>query len=150
MTAEKNEQQLFSFTLEEHNGEHEYTSEHLCYASSEEEALGIADEYAKCFYDDDVRGKWDEFYQWWEFEGGAIAIEVHFRGATTLAAWTQRQVRRALANEAPPKEMGEPDIMTLMQWYDAGQAQATDGCRVELDGHCPHGKPSWFIVLGLI
>ena len=29
-------------------------------------------------------------------------------------------------------------------------ALATDGCRVEPDGYCPHGCPSWMIVLGLI
>ncbi len=27
---------------------------------------------------------------------------------------------------------------------------ATDGCRVEPDGVCPHGYPSWLIQLGLI
>ena len=24
------------------------------------------------------------------------------------------------------------------------------GCEVEPDGHCPHGKPSWLIELGII
>ena len=28
--------------------------------------------------------------------------------------------------------------------------KATDGCRVEPDGTCPHGHPSWLLRLGLI
>jgi len=44
----------------------------------------------------------------------------------------------------------EPDFDTLMDWFMDGVSEATDGCHVEPDGYCPHGKPSWFIVLGLI
>ena len=29
-------------------------------------------------------------------------------------------------------------------------AEAIDGCRVEPDGTCPHGAPSWLIQLGMI
>jgi len=29
-------------------------------------------------------------------------------------------------------------------------AEAIDGCRVEPDGTCPHGAPSWLIQLGLM
>jgi hypothetical protein len=46
--------------------------------------------------------------------------------------------------------MKEPSLKTLEQWDLDGVAKATDGCRVEPDGTCPHGKQSWFIVLGLI
>ena len=28
--------------------------------------------------------------------------------------------------------------------------EATDGCIVEPDGHCPHAHPSWLLKLGLI
>lgn len=31
-----------------------------------------------------------------------------------------------------------------------GVAKATDGCRVEPDGECTHGKKSWLLVMGLI
>ncbi len=31
-----------------------------------------------------------------------------------------------------------------------GICEATDGCLVEPDGECPHGRPSWLIVLGMI
>ena len=45
-----------------------------------------------------------------------------------------------------------PDIGTLMQWEAEGGCEAAcpHGCWVEPDGRCPHGKPSWLIVMGLI
>lgn len=44
-----------------------------------------------------------------------------------------------------------PDIETVMAWIDDdGGCEATDGCWVEPDGRCPHGKPSWAIWLGLV
>jgi hypothetical protein len=43
-----------------------------------------------------------------------------------------------------------PSIATMERWMDDGVARATDGCRVEPDGTCPHGAQSWLIVLGLI
>lgn len=33
---------------------------------------------------------------------------------------------------------------------DEGICEATDGCIVEVDGRCPHGKPSWALVMGLV
>ena len=44
-----------------------------------------------------------------------------------------------------------PDEETLMEWSDDGLCEAVDGCPgIELDGHCEHGSPSWFLELGLI
>lgn len=43
-----------------------------------------------------------------------------------------------------------PTDEQLEEWIFDGVAEATDGCQVEPDGHCPHGKPSWLIELGLI
>lgn len=43
-----------------------------------------------------------------------------------------------------------PSITKVERWMDDGVAEATDGCRVEPDGTCPHGKPSWLIELGYI
>lgn len=43
-----------------------------------------------------------------------------------------------------------PSIETLMRWATNGICKTPDGCRVEPDGHCPHGFPSWLIVRGLI
>lgn len=43
-----------------------------------------------------------------------------------------------------------PSIKTMAKWIDEGIARATDGCKVEPDGVCPHGCKSWLLVLGLI
>lgn len=49
-----------------------------------------------------------------------------------------------------PARTKRPSIKTMEHWMDTGIARATDGCKVEPDGHCPHGKPSWILALGLI
>ena len=43
-----------------------------------------------------------------------------------------------------------PSIATMERWISSGVAKATDGCTVEPDGYCEHGKPSWLIAEGLI
>lgn len=43
-----------------------------------------------------------------------------------------------------------PDDETLEFWIYDGVCEATDGCRVEPDGDCPHGHDSWLLHLGLI
>lgn len=43
-----------------------------------------------------------------------------------------------------------PNMEQLEEWVFDGIAEATDGCRVELDGICEHGHSSWLIVLGFI
>lgn len=43
-----------------------------------------------------------------------------------------------------------PTIAKMEQWMEEGVAKATDGCRVEPDGSCPHGHKSWLLVLGLV
>ncbi len=43
-----------------------------------------------------------------------------------------------------------PSIETMEKWMADGIARATDGCKVEPDGTCPHGKQSWLLVLGYI
>ena len=48
-------------------------------------------------------------------------------------------------------DASEPSVTTLMHWEtDHGHCQAIDGCRVEPDGQCPHGYPSWLLAMGLI
>jgi hypothetical protein len=42
-----------------------------------------------------------------------------------------------------------PSIKTMERWSDAGIARATDGCKVEPDGKCPHGHSSWLLILGV-
>jgi hypothetical protein len=43
-----------------------------------------------------------------------------------------------------------PDLDTLEEWVEMGEAEATDGCVVEPDGKCQHGHQSWLLELGLI
>ena len=51
---------------------------------------------------------------------------------------------------AKPKTSKPPSIATMERWMMDGVAKATDGCPVEPDGHCPHGKPSWLLKMGVI
>ncbi len=44
----------------------------------------------------------------------------------------------------------QPSIKTMTKWLMDGIARATDGCKVEPDGTCPHGKRSWLLELGYI
>ena len=56
-------------------------------------------------------------------------------------------------DEEPQSTMpDEPDDMFswLEDAEETGMCEATDGCIVEIDGVCPHGKPSWAIVMGLV
>jgi hypothetical protein len=45
---------------------------------------------------------------------------------------------------------GEPTMAQLEAWVLDSICDATDGCRVEPDGHCPDGHPSWLLVYGLV
>ena len=46
--------------------------------------------------------------------------------------------------------MKEPSVKTLEKWESEGYCKATDGCKVEPDGVCPHGCKSWLLELGLV
>jgi hypothetical protein len=60
-------------------------------------------------------------------------------------------MRRYLKSPIWPEPTTDaPDLATLEDWLTDGACEATDGCFVEPDGTCPHGHPSWLIVLGLI
>ena len=43
-----------------------------------------------------------------------------------------------------------PSEAALNLWVLDSVAEAIDGCLVEPDGVCPHGAPSWLLVLGLV
>lgn len=46
--------------------------------------------------------------------------------------------------------MKVPSTETIMRWDFNDGHKATDGCRVEPDGICPHGHQSWMRRLGYI
>lgn len=52
----------------------------------------------------------------------------------------------------PKPTTPQPSQATIDLWLDnAGPSiKATDGCKVEEDGVCPHGFPSWLLELGMI
>ncbi|MEZ4706762.1 MAG: hypothetical protein R3A44_06135 [Caldilineaceae bacterium] len=94
-------------------------------------------------------------------------IHLNFEGQRTLAqeidalahrcrnvGWLrQGRIAELPGNLAlwPEPTEPQPDDETLIYWFnDAGGCEATDGCWVESDGVCPHGYPSWLVVLGMI
>lgn len=67
-------------------------------------------------------------------DGGSIEAAIASRRAN---GWTDA-----------PKRL--PTVRKMQQWADDGVAEAVDGCRVEPDGKCQHGSPSWLVALGHI
>ena len=43
-----------------------------------------------------------------------------------------------------------PTLEEMTEWLKSGYCYATDGCKVEPDGTCPHGCQSWLLELDLI
>ncbi len=43
-----------------------------------------------------------------------------------------------------------PSFNTIEKWDNDGISKTPCGCRVEPDGYCSHGNPSWTIILGLV
>lgn len=60
-----------------------------------------------------------------------------------------RWAKMVPALQAKPSKK-PPSIKTMERWSMDGVAEATDGCRVEPDGICPHGNPSWLLKLGYV
>jgi hypothetical protein len=53
-----------------------------------------------------------------------------------------------LATRRWERTLKEPSVQTMERWSCDGVAKAIDGCKVEPDGHCQHGFPSWILYLG--
>ncbi len=64
------------------------------------------------------------------------------RDTLSTAEYLARHPDALLVTEPAPSRDELEDMMDT--------ATATDGCSVEPDGTCPHGHPSWALVLGLI
>ena len=50
----------------------------------------------------------------------------------------------------PVPTQPRPSLRQLQNWTLDGVCEATDGCRVEPDGRCPHGHPAWLMYLGYV
>lgn len=48
------------------------------------------------------------------------------------------------------KTVKAPSIRALEKYSDNGICPTPDGCRVEPDGTCEHGLPSWMLILHII
>lgn len=60
----------------------------------------------------------------------------------------QQLIQRIKDAGGNPKDM--PSLKEMEAWMsEDGGCEALDGCWVEVDGTCPHGKQSWMLVLGL-
>jgi len=53
-----------------------------------------------------------------------------------------------LATRRWERNLKHPSLQTMERWSCDGVAKALDGCRVEPDGTCKHGMPSWLLYLG--
>lgn len=79
----------------------------------------------------------------------ANMCEMHFH-AYGVGLGTGRGQKLLVGKPKPKAAKKTPSIATMERWMESGIAHATDGCRVEPDGTCEHGKPSWLLELGLI
>jgi hypothetical protein len=69
----------------------------------------------------------------------------------TLKPGVNRKKYEAKYPDAQPITTPQPSIAQMEEWEnERGGCEALDGCFVEMDGHCPHGLPSWALALGLI
>ena len=82
----------YHYTLEEINGEQEYSYDYLIEAESLEEAEAIANTHAGTFYCDEPEEVYDESYA---FFGGAICVEIGSITETTKEGFIKDMLRRA-------------------------------------------------------
>jgi len=62
----------------------------------------------------------------------------------TLEQYQQKSAPTAIQVEKAPT------TNTIGRWYREGYAKTPCGCKVEPDGYCVHGRPSWMIILGWV
>jgi len=75
-----------------------------------------------------------------------ITVNAIAPGATVTERWAaykKRHPETILVKETPSPR-------TLERWVSDSVAKTPCGCKVEPDGKCPHGVPSWLIILGFI
>ena len=73
----------------------------------------------------------------------------HERGLRTLKSGANFDIYKSRYPSAI-KIKKIPSIATLKRWVNDGVCQSVDGCRVEPDGTCKHGYPSWLLILGYV
>ena len=78
---------------------------------------------------------------WMLIDGRPRAIKPGITLSYMQAKYPERDIREC---------MTPPSMSTMGRWVSHCYARALDGCRVEPDGTCEHGFPSWLIHHGLI
>ena len=78
-------------------------------------------------------------------EGLEYALKLE---GNTPEKWDEEAKDELLSDNPPERE--RPADEQIEEWLIDGVAEATDGCIVEPDGICPHGKSSWLIELGIM
>jgi hypothetical protein len=58
--------------------------------------------------------------------------------------------QRRREQQWPEPSVERPSDDQTERWVYDSVVGATDGCRVEADGTCPHGHPSWLLAMGLV
>jgi hypothetical protein len=79
----------------------------------------------------------------------AIKVYSNERGLRTLKEGVSFEQYQAKYPSAM-KIKSVPSMKTLEKWSMDGIAKTPCGCKVEPDGQCQHGRPSWLIVVGIV
>jgi hypothetical protein len=95
---------------------------------------------------------------WEDLEDGNEPVEADFMDDWHDEAETEavdlsryREVLDRFVETIDGTPSDRPSLDELLEWMMDGVCAATDGCfPIEPDGHCSHGKQSWFLHLNLI
>ena len=80
--------------------------------------------------------------------GSTVLLRYKRNTAVASVKITSHELKPIPAKSAGAKK--PPSVATMAKWMNDGVAKAVDGCRVEPDGRCEHGSPSWLLRMGLI
>lgn len=78
------------------------------------------------------------------------SIDSELNSAAEYAVKVINKEKSNMFGRWPKPKRKQPSIATLEKYTYDSVCPATDGCRVEPDGICQHGYPSWLIYLGYI
>jgi hypothetical protein len=92
---------LWHFTITEHNGEQEYTFDHLLYAETQGQATAEIRDWCKKWYDDDTVENLGP--DCWSFFSGQILLDLDHISETTEQEWKDQMFERKLVGARPEK-----------------------------------------------
>ena len=77
-----------------------------------------------------------------------ITVYTEARGVRTLKSGITLEAYQEKHPDAI--KVCKPSMATLERWSNDCGCKSIDGCWVEPDGTCEHGKPSWLLAMGMI